>query len=147
MTSWETRDLGGGAPRGGGLAIVVTAFERLDATIDRELRRGEVGQQVLRSQRRDLLRSIVERELVHSQPPSEATLYVLRRPSGPFRATLFRRRLDWLIAHRFVRRERDLLRPTVAGIGAVRPMREVGTLPQPLRDRLRLLRRDEIGTL
>ncbi|MFD5224623.1 hypothetical protein ACFWHT_03290 [Microbacterium sp. NPDC058342] len=119
----------------------------LDASIERELRKGEGTGHTLHARHWDLLNTLIEYELQQPAPATEATLFAATPIFGPFRGMRFQQRLTWLLRLGLVRRERSSLRPTLAGFGAARPF---STLPGSLRPPqalLRELRRGEIGSL
>lgn len=119
--------------------------DAFDAGIERELRRGELQGMVLPRALWDMLNTVVERELQQPSPVTEESLYAATPFSGTFRGARFRRRLEWLVQRGFVRREGDTVRPTVAGLAAVRPFSALPGVHRPPLDLLRALRRGEEG--
>lgn len=119
----------------------------LDASIERELRRGEAAGSAIARVHWDLLDALVEYELKHPTPATEITLSGVAPIFGVLRGIRFQRRLAWLIQHGFARRERASLRPTVAGIAAVRPFSSLPGSHRPSQGLLRDLRRGEIGRI
>jgi len=119
----------------------------LDASIRRELQRGESARVHLRTKLKKLLDVLVEHEMTRTEPVTEATLQAKTPMHGLFRTARFQRRLDDLIRLKLARRDKLSVRPTVAGIAAaerVAALSESHTAPQEL---LRALRRGEIGTV
>ena len=128
-------------------ASIASHRASFDASIERELRRGASLGLSLPSQMWDVLNVLVERELRHATVTTEQTLLTAAPIFGVFRSARFERRLTWLIRRGFIRREKSTLRPTVAGIAAVRPISSLPGSQRPSQDFLRELRRGEIGTL
>ncbi len=95
----------------------------------------------------DVLSTLVERELQQPEPTTEEALFAATPIFGMLRGPRFRRRLEWLIHAGLVRRERKWIRPTVAGVAAVRPFSALPRSQRPSQDLLRALRRAEIGTI
>lgn len=118
----------------------------IDATVERELRRGATLGMGLPSPMWDVLNVLVERELRHATVSTEQELLDAAPIFGLFRSARFERRLTWLLRRGLVRRERSILRPTVAGIAAVRPLSSLPGSQRPAPELLRELRRGEIGT-
>gem|GEM_PF-3148537 len=79
-------------------------------------------------------------------PTTEESLQAATPLFGVFRATRFQRRLEHAVKLGLVRRERLTLRPTVAGIAAVRPSSSPGFLEFE-QQKLRELRDAEIGRI
>ena len=128
-------------------ASIASHRASFDASIERELRRGAALGMSLPSPMWDVLNVLVERELRLATATTEQTLLTAVPIFGLFRNARFERRLSWLLQRGFVRRERGTLRPTVAGIAAVRPVSSLPGSQRPSQELLRQLRRGEIGTL
>lgn len=124
-----------------------TRREALDASIERELRRGELAGANLDARRWDVLDALVQSELRSAEPTTEDSLFAATPIFGILRGPRFRRRLGWLLNAGLIRRDRMWLRPTVAGIAAVRPFSSLPGSQRPPQDVLRALRRGEIGTI
>lgn len=119
----------------------------LDASIERELRRGEKLGGVLKPQLRDVLNVLVEHELQQEHPATEESLIAASPIFGLFRTARFQHRLARLMQLGLARWDHLTVRPTVAGIGALRPPSALPGSHRPPQNLLRALRRDEIGTL
>lgn len=116
----------------------------LDASIDREIRRGR-SQGELSVKLRSILDVIVSHETERSAPLNAASLSVIAPVAGAMAAFRHDRRVNTLIRLGLLRRDKLTIRPTVAGVGTVRPTeRDLARVP---RDLLRELRRGEIGVL
>ncbi|MDR6868927.1 hypothetical protein J2Y69_003553 [Microbacterium resistens] len=96
-----------------------------DTRLVSELRRGSTFGRTLTQPMRDLLDSLVVPELVREESIIDAG-----HTLDPFRRVRNRNRINRLIAMRFVRRDGGFLRPTIAGIGAIRPLVVASAQPQ-----------------
>ncbi|OJU40394.1 MAG: hypothetical protein BGN97_11150 [Microbacterium sp. 69-10] len=121
-----------------------TSFE---ASIERELRHGATLGMSLPSRLWDVLNVLVEREISHPGATNELKLLEAVPIFGLLRGPRFERRLTRLLRSGLVRRERTTLRPTVAGIAAVRPIASLPGSQRPSQELLRELRRGEIGRI
>lgn len=128
-------------------ASIASHRASFDASIERELRGGAALGMSLPSPMWDVLNVLVERELRLATTTTEQTLLTAVPIFGLFRSARCERRLTWLLRRGFVRRERSTLRPTVAGIAAVRPISSLPGSQRPSMELLRELRRGEIGTV
>ncbi|QMU96565.1 hypothetical protein FVO59_04585 [Microbacterium esteraromaticum] len=113
----------------------------LGTPIEREVLRGSADGARLPRDLWEILNTMVERELQQPEPPTEESLYAASTISGPFRARRFRRRLEQLIRLDLAQRQGQWVRPTVAGIAAVRPL--WSQVDGPVRTKLRSLMPDE----
>ncbi|MDR6868928.1 hypothetical protein J2Y69_003554 [Microbacterium resistens] len=95
----------------------------IDSAVLSELRRGSTFGRTLTQPMRDLLDSLVVPELVREESIIDAG-----HTLDPFRRVRNRNRINRLIAMRFVQREGEYIRPTIAGIGAVRPLAAVSDI-------------------
>jgi len=91
--------------------------QSVDAEVLTELRRGSTFGRTLTRPMRELLNMLVADETTPEQVLLEGG-----HVFDPFRRARIRNRVNRLIAMRFVSREGGNLRPTIAGIGAVRPL-------------------------
>ena len=91
--------------------------QSVDAEVLTELRRGSTFGRTLTRPMRELLNMLVADETT-----PERVLLEGGHVFDPFRRARIRNRVNRLIAMRFVSRDGDNLRPTIAGIGAVRPL-------------------------
>lgn len=128
-------------------ASIASHRASFDASIERELRQGATLGLNLPSPMWEVLNVLVERELRHVTPTTEQALLTAVPIFGYFRNARFEHRLTWLLQRGFARRERGMLRPTVAGIAAVRPLSSLPGSQRPSHELLRELRRGEIGTV
>jgi len=147
MTAIDTRLLGapgyGPVPPSGRTRLERRAA--LDVSIDDELLRGELRGAALADSLRGTLAILVEHELSRSEPLDEHAFLSAGALAGLFAGARRRRRLEALIGMNFVRRTDGGLRPTVAGIAAIRPTSAQPASGRPSRELLRALRRAEIG--
>lgn len=144
MTAIEWRP----ARAGGGSRMPVpgTRLKRraaLDLSVDEELVRGELRGDALAAPLRNDLAILVDHELKREQLTEKRFLSAGLR-FGVFTAGR-RRHLDALIEMSLARRDEGAVRPTVAGIAAVRRPAAGGEMPS--REVLRALRLAEIGSL
>ncbi|ALJ19602.1 hypothetical protein [Microbacterium sp. No. 7] len=108
----------------------------LDASIERELRTGWTFSASVPDGSRRVLALIVEREGV-----SEEEVIASER-----RLRLWtRRRIEQLVSMRLVRRDGDLLRPTLRGTALVRPFAYLTGDQRPSQETLRELRLAELA--
>lgn len=118
--------------------------DALDASIDRELQRGR-SQGTLPMKLRSILDVIVSHETECAAPLNAATLGAIAPVAGALATFRHDRRVNTLVRLGLLRRDKLTIRPTVAGIGVVRPT--ALELARVSRDILRELRRGEIGVL
>ncbi|WP_424937386.1 MULTISPECIES: hypothetical protein [Bacteria] len=102
-----------------------TPAQSIDAEVLTELRRGSTFGRTLTRPMRELLNMLVADEATPEQ-----NVLGGGHPLVPFRRARIRNRVNRLIAMRFVHREGGNLRPTIAGIGAVRPLSTAAQLVQ-----------------
>ncbi|WP_067197570.1 hypothetical protein [Microbacterium sp. XT11] len=127
-----------------------TRLERraaLDVSIDDELLRGELRGPSLPDAVRGTLSLLVEHELAGEEPLTEKAFLAAGPLIGTLSAARRRRRLEALVEMNLARRDADRVRPTVAGIAAVRPVSTAPADERPARELLRRLRRGEIDSI
>lgn len=113
----------------------------LGGRLERELLRGSADGALLHRHTWEILNTMVERELQQPDPPTEESLFAASTIGGPLRARRFRRRLDQLVRLGLAQRQERWVRPTVAGVAAVRPL--WSQVDGPVRTKLRSLMPDE----
>ena len=135
---------------GAAVSTPLTRLERraaLDVSIDDELLRGELRGAELSAAHREILAELVEHELSGRGPVSERKLARSRGWGGLFGGMRRARGVEALLGMTLARRVGDDVRPTVAGIAAIRRISELPPSEHPPRDLLRFLRRAEIGSI
>jgi hypothetical protein len=90
---------------------------------------------------------LVEHELTREEPLTEKAFLGAGPLIGALATSRRRRRLEALIEMNLARRDADRVRPTVAGIAAVRPLSAASAEERPARELLRGLRRGEIDSI
>lgn len=112
----------------------------LGSDIYRELLRGSADGALLHRHAWEILNTMVEREMQQPEPPTEESLFAASTIGGPLHARRFRRRVDQLVRRGLAQREKHWVRPTVAGVAAVRPL--WSQVDGPVRAKLRALMPD-----